>query len=88
MTSTVIRLILKMLASAGISTVVNNAVKATTPLGTKLYMRILIAIGSFVIGSMICDKGEEYVDKTMDEAKEVVEGIKDGIADIKFSFGK
>lgn len=57
----------KIVVALGVGTIVGNAVKATTPIVISKCDKLLIAAGSFVVGSLAGDVAAKYVDKTIDE---------------------
>jgi hypothetical protein len=67
------------IVSMGVGAIVNNAVKATTPIFTHPIKRVCIAIGTVVLGAMISDKAVQYTEKTIDEtAIEIKKAVHSG----------
>lgn len=73
----------KILVSAGVGTIVCNAVAFTTPAMTMgLLKRTVIAIGSFALSAFASDKVANYTDEKIDEVfDEVDKAIKETNAD-------
>jgi len=57
---------LGVVTSLGVSNIVGNIVKSTTPAGLNTFNKITIAVGSFVLGSMIADKTVKYLNEEID----------------------
>ena len=62
--------------AAGVSTVVNNMIKATTPVGLKAAEKALVWVGGIVIGSACSTVAYSWVEEG---ACEITENIKDKI---------
>lgn len=55
-----------IVATAGVGTVVENIIKKTTPENVSRLNKVCIKIGSFVIGAMVSDQVEKYLDPKID----------------------
>ena len=64
----IVKLVIRVVASASVGTVVGNVIKMNTPLTMSVADKVMTKIGSFVITSMISEKGADYVMETISEA--------------------
>lgn len=68
-----------LIVSVGAGAIVTNAVKATTPVGTNVYMKVAVGIGSLVVSNMVGDAASKYladnVDKLVADVKEAKENL-------------
>lgn len=62
-----------VIASASAGAVVGNAIKATTPIDIKTSGKVMVAIGGFVLTSMVGDFASKYTSEQIDD---VVENLK------------
>ena len=74
---TMIKKVGGLVTSIAVGVVVSNIIKSTTPIDIKPLNKALVFIGGAVLSSMICGKAsdhiEDRIEKTLNEAKEVVE---------------
>lgn len=62
----------KLIVSTGVGAIVGNAIACTTPIGQLgLAMGLSVKVGSFVLSSMVSDKAVEYVEKQIDEVRDI-----------------
>jgi hypothetical protein len=67
--------------SAGVGSVVENAIAFTTPAVVSTLQKVLIRVGGIVITSMIAEKGQSYVE---DRIKKVLtKQKKDDVVEVK-----
>lgn len=57
----------RTIASIGVGAVVTCVIKNNTPLDTKTTTKVLVGVGSFVLGGMINDAASNYTDKQIDD---------------------
>jgi uncharacterized membrane protein len=73
-----------LIVSVGVSAIVGNAVKATTPYKVGRIQKACIWIGSFVLSSMVSDKASKYTeDKIEETATKVKKMVEDGELDLE-----
>ena len=53
--------------SAGVSTIVTNVVRATTPRNIGLLNKIAIGVGGLALSGLVADQAVKYVEKEIDE---------------------
>lgn len=58
--------IVGMAASVGIGTIVENAIKATTPESIKTVNKVLVGLGSVVLAGALGDIANKYTDGVID----------------------
>lgn len=58
--------------SAGVGIIIGNAIKATTPVDTKLITKALILIGGGALGGMVGEKTATYVNEQIDDVTNVI----------------
>jgi hypothetical protein len=62
--------------SAGVSAIIQNVIKSTTPSSISIYKKVCIVTGAIVLSKMCSDKAVEYadskIDKTVDQLKKIV----------------
>ena len=63
----------ELAVSVGTSTIVTDAVKATTPVGISNLSKVAVAIGSMAVSAIVSDVTSKYVSK----------GIENTVADVK-----
>lgn len=66
----IIKIVVGFVASAGVGTVVGNAVKATSPAITTPLSKALIAVGSVVAVSMAGAAAAKHTDEEIDKVVE------------------
>lgn len=64
----VIKFVGGLVISVGVGNIVSNAIKATTPATISTFRKVCIAVGGFVLSSMIVDKATIYAEETVDKA--------------------
>lgn len=62
--------------SVGVSGIIKNIVRETTPKGTKPIGRAFIAVGGFVLSTMIATKAVDYAFNEIDSIVNKVEDLK------------
>ena len=62
----IVKLVIRVIASASVGTVVNNVVKATTPENLSMANKVMTQVGGFILGSMVSEAGANYVMKTIE----------------------
>lgn len=68
--------------SLGVGTIVNNAIKSTTPATVGTLKKVCIGIGGLVLSGMICDKATQYTEQQIDGAIKQIKGaVRDGTLD-------
>lgn len=77
MKKSLLRVGLGFVASAGAQEVVGNVIKSTTPSDLNKYKKGLVVVGTFVISGMIGDAAVRYVDRQIEDLKEVFQEAKD-----------
>lgn len=73
------RQVVTLLARYSVGKVVTNGLAATTPIDMKPLDKVLVPVGSFILGAMIGDKAAEYVGVEYDgifKPKDTLEGAK------------
>jgi hypothetical protein len=63
-----VKLVGGLIVSAGVGMIIDNAIKATTPVRTGTIRKICMALGALVISSMVGDKAVEYTEEKIDSA--------------------
>lgn len=58
---------LPLLATFGVHTVVDNAIKSTTPTNLSKFKNSLVKVGTWVLTFIVTDKVAEYVEKRIKE---------------------
>lgn len=71
----IIKAAAELVASIAVGTVVGNAIKAGTPVGTRVPMRIFVGIGGFILSSMVGDAAGKYTTDMIDDAAERINEI-------------
>ena len=74
--------VLKQVSSLGIGVVFGNIVGWLIP-EVSIPVKICSYIGTFVLGSMVSDKAEEYIDTKSDEFEQFIVAAKDEINKIQ-----
>lgn len=74
--------VFKQVSSLGIGVVFGNIVGWLIP-EVSIPVKICSYIGTFVLGSMVSDKAEEYIDAKSDEFEQFVVAAKDEINKIQ-----
>lgn len=70
-----VKAIATLAVTIGVSAIVGNVVKATTPIDVKILTKICIGLGGFVLSGMLGDLAGNYADKKIDEAVELVKTV-------------
>lgn len=65
----------EIMVSVGVGSIVGNAIKVGTPAGTHIIKRACIAVGGFVLSSMISDKASKYASEAIDETVDKIKNI-------------
>lgn len=73
----------KLVASGSVQTIIGGAVAAVMPPQFGLVCKVVTWVGSTVVAAYIGSKMDAFVDEKVDEAKLVMEEIKDNINTIK-----
>lgn len=73
MLGTIVGLVGRLVAGAGVQLVITNAVKATTPIGMKLIEKALTTIGSIVITDVIVTTVVDKYSETISEMTKLFE---------------
>lgn len=61
--------------TAGVSSIVYNAISATTPATTSTLKKPLMFLGSYILVSMVCDAAKEKAYKEVDQAIEIYNSV-------------
>lgn len=61
-----------LVVSAGVGTVVGNAIKHTTPKDVSKYTKVLITIGGSALGGMAGQKVAQHTKEQLDEIKDLI----------------
>ena len=64
-----------IIVSVGVSAIVGNTIKYTTPDTAGTIKKVCIGIGSFVLSSMVVDSASEYAGKKIDKAVNEFKGM-------------
>lgn len=75
MNITIVKSIVGLTASIGVGTVVENAVKAITPVDISKFGKVATVIGSIVLTGMVGIAAEKYTDGQIDKAVEFVHNL-------------
>jgi hypothetical protein len=59
----VLTTLLKFVASAGSTTVINNIIRATTPKSLTVMNKVMVGVGEFFLSAMIGDAVSNYVEE-------------------------
>lgn len=74
----------KLVVSAGVGSIIGNAVKATTPEeGLSTLKKVSIGVGSFVLGSMVADQATKYTGQQIVDLVDTFEEIRQQVAEAK-----
>lgn len=65
-----------IIVSIGAGAIVTNAIKATSPEDMKLVKKLSVAVGGFVISSMVADAASKYTSEKIDEGVQAVKDAK------------
>ena len=65
-----------LIVSTGVSAVVANLVKATTPVNTNKYVNICIHVGSWCVAGMAAAKASAEFSETVDSVVNVVKSFR------------
>lgn len=58
---------ISLVTSIGISNIIGNIVKSTTPTGLNTFNKLSINIGVFVLSGMISDQASKYISHEIDD---------------------
>lgn len=61
----------------GVSYVAGMAIKAVTPAGLSVGAKVLVGVGSFVIGGMVAEKADKFMRNYVEDVFVGVQGLKD-----------
>jgi hypothetical protein len=70
-----IKAISDIVVSAGVASVVGNAIKASTPDDLKRFKKISITVGGFVLSGMVSGMATKYTNEQIDAAASVLKGV-------------
>ncbi len=76
-----VKTIASCIASCGVGAVVGNLITATTPENIRGLNKILTTVGSIVITGAAAVMASDYVEKQLDEGKEVLSKLKGEVTD-------
>lgn len=62
----------ELVVSVGVSAIVGNTIKTTTPPDIHLIKKVCVGVGGFVLSAMVGDKTAEYTSKQIDDATEKI----------------
>lgn len=71
-----VKLGLDLITSSGITTIMANAVKMVTPDNVSKWQKFSTSVAAIVMGSMVASKAGEYIDEKIDDAVDIVNGIR------------
>lgn len=74
-----VKTIVGFAAGAGVSRVLGNVVKATTPYDAGNFQKVMIGIGSFAITGLVSKHVADYVDDQVELAYELVNQARNGV---------
>jgi len=57
----IVKLVIRIIASAAVGNVVGNVIKMNTPVNLTLANKVLSKTGEFIVTSMISEQGANYV---------------------------
>jgi hypothetical protein len=77
------KLLTDLVVSAGVGSVVGNAIKASIPLEAKIIQRISIGIGGFVLSGMVGDFASKYAREKLEEFVTQIKETKTSIAELR-----
>lgn len=63
----------ELVVSVGVSMIVGNVIKATTPSNINIIKKVCIGAGGLVLGNIASDAATEYVEKRFDAAARALE---------------
>lgn len=69
----IVKLVIRVIASASVGSVVGNVVKATTPENLSMANKVMTSIGGFILSSMISEMGANYVMQTIEAKPEATQ---------------
>lgn len=71
-----------LITGVGVAAIIGNAVKHVSPTsGTGALLKGAVYLGTLALGGICCDAADKYVDKTIDEAAEMVKTVADNLPD-------
>ena len=73
-----VKAVVGLVASAGVSRVINNAIKATSPYEMTKLDKFLVGTGSMVITGVAANIAVEYTNSQVDFAYQAVQNIRNG----------
>jgi len=62
----------ELVVSVGVSAIVGNTIKTTTPPDIHMIKRVCVGVGGFVLSGMIGDKTAEYASKQIDDLSDKI----------------
>ena len=65
----------ELVVSVGVSAIVGNTIKTTTPPDIHVIKKVCVGIGGFVLSGMIGDKTAEYASNQIDETVEKIQNF-------------
>lgn len=65
-----------VVVSAGVGAIVGNAIKASTPIDTKIVSKISIGVGSLVLSSMVGTQAANYTAEQIDSTVVQLKALK------------
>jgi hypothetical protein len=78
-----IKMATAFVASAGVSAVVKNAIKATTPIDQKIYNKVMVTVGTVFLSAVLSNQAAKYTSDTIDETARQYEEAKDIFNNVK-----
>lgn len=73
---TITKMIADVVVSAGAAAVVGNAIKASTPATLKTTQKVSIAVGGFVLSSMVGAAASKHTSEQIDTTLAQIQGLK------------
>lgn len=72
--TTAAKTVTDVVLSAGVGTVLTNAIKATTPATLSPYQKALVFVGSFAVSSMVSGAASTYAKTQFDSIAAAIKG--------------
>lgn len=72
----ILKTVASIAVSSGAGAVVGNAVKLTTPVGTKTLQKITIAVGGFALSGLVAEAAANYTEREIDGAVAQIKELK------------
>lgn len=73
---TISKMIVGTVVSAGAGAVVGNAIKASTPADLKTTQKVSIAVGGFVLSSLVASVASKHTEAQIDETVSQIQQLK------------